>query len=204
MPRIKMALLGNCQVQTYRALLPAMVDAPLDLVVLDVSEAASRDPTVQRAFLADAATCDIIVAQRTNFDLINDEQLRATLPGRLLTIGNFYFRGLQPDSCYVGDFEHRFDRPSSVHSVVILDAFHRGFDIQQAMARFTQETFAEMGLFDAWQSSLDEMAAREADGAVDVPCLALMRDACRQAPAFLTMNHPSIALLAAYLEQVLE
>ena len=204
MSRIKVALIGNCQVQSYRALLPFMVDRELDLVTFDASEPSSREEQIQLKFLEQLADRDIILAQRINFHHINDEKLRAAYPGRVLTIGNFYFRGLHPDHCYVGDFAHRLDRPSTVHSVVILDAFRRGLSQDAAIQAFTPETFERLGLFAAWQSSIDEMATRERNGFIDVPCLALMEAACRRMPAFLTMNHPSNVLLADYLEIALK
>lgn len=170
--------------------------------VFDCSEPYSRDEEKRREFADGLGQCDFIFAQLNTFNHTSEHDLRARYGAKVVTIANFYFRGLFPDSCYVGAFGHRLDDPTLVNSVVVLDAFRRGLSEAAAVRSFTLETFIRLRLLGAWESSMAEMRWREADGAVDVPCAALIDEACRRYPAFLTMNHPSAALLTEYVARV--
>jgi Polysaccharide biosynthesis enzyme WcbI len=195
----RIAFLGNCQVTTYAALAPQMVEGA-QITYLDYSTTDSREEHVRAAFVDTLESCDAIFAQTALLSLTNERALKDRFGDKVVTIANFYFRGLFPDSCYVGAFGERIEQPSAVNSVIVLDAFLRGCSPQQAIASFNRENYERLNLLNAWELSMDEMRRREAHG-VDVPGAAMMEDACRRYPAFLTMNHPSILLLAEYLSR---
>lgn len=198
---MRIAFIGNCQVQTLAMLAMEMLDGP-EVMLLDYSGPAMHDVAMRRDFADRLAGCDLIFAQTAQLSHTNERELRPRFGDRLVTIANFYFRGLFPDSCYVGSFAHRLTQPTAVQSVIVLDAFLRGLSEPQACHAFNEDNYLRLGLFDAWRSSMDEMRRREANHAVDVPAAALMEQACLTWPAFLTMNHPGAMLLAAYLSQV--
>ncbi len=170
--------------------------------VFDYSMAYSREEAARQDFADGLGDCDYILAQTALLSHTNERILRERFGQRVVTIANFYFRGLFPDSCYVGDFSHRFDHPTAVNSIIVLDAFRRGLSEAQAQSAFTIATYERLGLLDAWQSSMAEMRLREANGVVTVPGADFMEEACRNYPAFLTMNHPSAPMLMEYLARV--
>jgi hypothetical protein len=201
MTATRIGFLGNCQIQTMAMLAPLMVDGA-ETVCLDYSMAESRDESYRLAFADQLETCDFVFAQLAAFSVTNHAELRARFGGKVVTMANFYFRGLFPDSCYVGAFGKRLEEPSMVNSVVVLDAFLQGATPEEAMGAFNKENYQRLGLLDAWTLSMREMRQRESAGSVDVPGADIMEQACLCYPAFLTMNHPSIVLLADYLSAV--
>ena len=197
MSSVRIALIGNCQVQTLTTIAKSMLD-DVDIRVMDYSDRSSRDEDVRRDFADTLDDRDFIFAQTALLNHTSERDLRARFGPKVVTIANFYFRGLFPDSCYVGDFAHRLDQPSSVNSIIVLDAFRRGLTPEQAVASFSAAAFERLNLFDAWASSVHEMGLREANNVIDVRGGAMMEEACRTYPAFHTMNHPTASLLAEY------
>ena len=181
-------------------LTPLMIPGS-EAIYFDYSTPESREESVRRAFADKLEDCDYIFAQLASFTVTNEHELRARFGTKVVIIANFYFRGLFPDSCYIGGFGHRLDEPSSVNSVVILDAFLRGESEEAAVQSFNRENYARLGLLDAWSLSMAEMRRREADLVVDVPGAEMMEASCLRYPAFLTMNHPSMVMLAEYLHK---
>ena len=200
---MRIALIGNCQVQTMALLAGRMLDGA-EIRVFDYSQAYSRDEATRARFADGLGDCDLILVHTAHLSHTGERDLRPRYGGRMLTVANFYFRGLFPDSCYIGDFAHRLDAPLTVHSVLVLDAFRRGLSEEEALLQFDIEAMARLGLLDAWDASMEEMRRREAHGTVDVPAAAMMEEACRTYPAFLTMNHPSVLLVADYLARVFD
>jgi len=202
MPRpLKLAFIGNCQVQTYEALARRMLPQ-CEVATLDFSERASRDEAMRRDFTAKLDPFDHIFLHTNAFSYSGEEHLEPLYADRLCRIANFYFRGLHPDSCYVGDFEHRFDRPTAVNSLIVLDAFKRGLPEEAAVDAFNPQNYARLGLFDAWRTSIEEMRRR--DRQVELHGAELMDAASRRYPTFWTMNHPSIPFLKEYLGRVFD
>ena len=200
---MKIALLGNCQVQTLDMLTRAMLPS-VETTVLDYSGAASRVEGDRVAYAASLGAADLIITQPAHLSHTSHEELVARYGSKVCVISNFYFRGLFPDSCYIGSFENRLTKPTAVHSAIILDAYQRGLSPAEAAQAFTLENYERLFLLDAWTSSVKEMRARDQSSRVTVPGSAMIEDACRRYPAFLTMNHPSIAFLSEYLCDVFD
>lgn len=202
MPRpLRLAFIGNCQVQSYEVLARRMLPR-CEVITLDFSQPSSRDEEVRKAFAARLDGLDHILLHTNAFSYIGEDDLEPLYAERLCKIANFYFRGLHPDSCYVGDFAHRFDRPTAVNSLIVLDAFKRGLSEEEAVRAFSAENHERLGLFDAWRSSIAEMRRR--DNQVDLAGAALMEAASRTYQTFWTMNHPTLAFLKAYLGRVFD
>ncbi|MBV9784349.1 MAG: hypothetical protein JO264_11060 [Acidisphaera sp.] len=202
MPKpLRIAFIGNCQVQTYDVLTRRMLPHS-DVISLDFSEQASRDEALRRNFSTGLDGCDHIFLHTNGFSYTGEAFLEPLYPDRLVKIANFYFRGLHPDSCYVGDFEHRFTEPTAVNSLLVLEAFTRGLSEQEALEAFAPASYQRLGLFDAWRSSMEEMRRRDAQ--VDLAGAEIMEACSRRYPSFWTMNHPSIPFLKEYLGRVFD
>ena len=200
---MRIAFIGNCQVESFAVSARHMLE-DAEISVFDYSQMYSRDEEARRRYVLGLHSTDYVFAQTATFTHTSEHDLREILGNRLVTIANFYFRGLFPDTCYVGDFAARLDLPSTLHSVIVLDGFRRGLSEEAVCARFSSASLDAMGLADAWSSSMAEMRAREANGVLDVPLGELMEEACRRYPAFLTMNHPSGRLITEYFAKVLD
>ena len=200
---MRVAFIGNCQVESFAVSARHML-GDAEISTFDYSQPYSRDEDERRRYVLGLHSTDYVFAQTATFSHTSEHDLREVLGDRLVTIANFYFRGLFPDTCYLGDFHTRLDTPSTLHSVIVLDGFRRGFDEEAVCARFDCAVLDELGLGDAWASSMAEMHAREAGGVLDVPVGDLMEEACLRYPAFLTMNHPSGRLITDYLSKVLD
>ena len=200
---MRIAFIGNCQVESFAVSARHMLD-DAEISLFDYSQEYSRDEEARRRYVLGLHSTDLVFAQTSTFSHTSEHDLREVLGDRLVTIANFYFRGLFPDTCYVGDFATRLHLPSTLHSVIVLDGFRRGFSEEAVCARFRCASLEALGLTDAWSSSIAEMRAREANGVLDVPLGDLMEEACRRYPAFLTMNHPSGRLITEYFSKVLD
>ena len=194
----RLAFLGNCQVQSFSVIAPLLVD-DAEVRAFDYADPATHNDASRAAFADGLADADLIFAQTTGMSHTGHRELRARYPGRVVTIANFYFRGLFPDSIYVGAFGERISYPSTMNSLVVLDAFRRGLTESQAECCFNRDNLQRLGVFSAWAASIAEMRRREDPAEVDVPAAALIDEACHRYPAFLTMNHPTVTLLADYL-----
>ncbi len=200
---MRIAFIGNCQVESFAVSARHML-GDAEISVFDYSQSYSRDEEARRRYALGLHSTDYVFAQTATFTHTSEHDLRELLGDRLVTIANFYFRGLFPDSCYVGDFTARLDAPSTLHSVIVLDGFRRGLSEEAVCANFSNASLAALGLADSWSSSMAEMRAREAGGVLDVRLGDLMEEACRRYPAFLTMNHPSGRLVTEYFCKVLD
>ena len=200
---MRVAIIGNCQVESFAVAAEHMLDGP-EISIFDYSQTYSRSEEDRRRYVLGLHSTDYVFAQTATFSHTSEHDLREVLGDRLVTIANFYFRGLFPDTCYIGDFHARLEKPSTLHSVIVLDGFRRGLSEEAVCDRFRSITLDELGLGEAWASSLVEMRAREAGGVLDVPVGDLMEEACRRYPAFLTMNHPSGRLVTQYFSKVLD
>jgi hypothetical protein len=200
---MKIALIGNCQVQSL-AISAALMIAGVEIETFDYSQSYARDEERRKQFASTLKSFDYVFAQTALLSFTSEKDLRPILGDKLVTIANFYFRGLFPDSCYVGDYATRLEEPAAVNSLLVLDAFRRGLTEQAACQSFTLDAFERLGLLDAWHSSMAEMRKREANNVVDIPAADFMEDAARRYHSFLTMNHPTARLLTEYFGKVLD
>ena len=197
---LKIGIIANCQSQTLAVLTQHMLPQA-KTTVLDLSSPDSRDETYRKQLCESMHDHDFIFIQTHDLTYSNEQAMRESCRGQVIKIANFFFRGLHPDMCMLGDFDSRVDIFSRNHSVVILDGYLRGLSAQQTIESFTSENYKRLGLFDAWEASLSEMRTR--DTSVDFPASHLIEESVRRYPAFLTMNHPTLRLMYDYFHGVL-
>lgn len=196
-PRI--ALLGNCLVQTYEWLIRKMLGVEPALVV-DYSSAHARKPEYKAEVFEQCRNLDLVLTMPSQY--IPVEELRAATPKPVYSFMNLYFRGTLPDSCYIGTINRRLDQPISYHSLVILEAFLRGVPEDECEASFTAANFERLGLADAWDTS--ETIIVDRGMTVDFPAADLTTSAARRYNAFLTINHPTVFLCYDYLTRIFD
>lgn len=145
---------------------------------------------------------DFILMQRDGFGPYAPEAIERAFPEKaILTLATIYFRGLHPDGCYVGNIFSKFHTPSPYHSLAVLEAFRQGRSESWAIKNaFTRDNFERLGLSNAWESSLRELA--HLDARADFPIAPLIDRYCRSRQGFWTFNHPSLGLLHDYLLDV--
>jgi hypothetical protein len=133
--------------------------------------------------------------------IFNAAAIKQEFPKKTIIIAALYFRGLQPDCCYLGTYADRFQTPSLYHSVMVLDAFLQGKNEKHALQSLTMENFERLGLVSAWENSVDEMRRR--DEALDIPAAEIVETYCLEFCGFHSVNHPTLAMLHHYISIVL-
>lgn len=193
---MKIALVGNCQVGAYSAILR---DSGLDLdpVAVEVWKLPKRQYEEQ---LKAIDACDIILTQPHKADHYGD--FRTGLfrerfgRDRVFVYHNLFFTGAIPD-CFglpgVGG------PMGGCHSRVVLDAYLQGRSEAEALENL--ETLTGIDCERAWAGSMQQFRTREK--AVDVPFADELETLSRQERCFHTHNHPTGAFAARYLEKIL-
>jgi len=195
----KIALIGNCQVQTYEWLIQQMLGAS-PLVVADFSDAIFRQPKAKQDFITTCGEADVVLAMQSQYVPLAD--IRAGCDTPTYAIANMYFRGTFPDACYVGSIDQRLEFPTAYNSLVILDAFKRGIPVGECRKLFAIDNFQRLGLTGAWASSVAML--EKFDRALDFPAARLIVDSALSYNAFLTINHPSVLLCYTYLASIFD
>jgi hypothetical protein len=196
----KIVIVANCQGASMalvaRALLPDD-----EVLVVDAFDHTTFRVAAWAALEKRLADADFILAQKGGYGPLALGALRAIYPKTTLGLAFPLFRGLHPDACYVGGVGDKMQEPSLNHSVAILEAFRAGRSARWAVEHaLTIDNFERLGLLDAWGQSLDALT-RE-DATLDFPIASLIDGFCRQQMGFWTFNHPTLALVQAYLRVV--
>ncbi len=194
-------LIANCQRETIELLIEHMLPEAT-VRAIDYSRPEALCEETRRAFHERLKEADFILVQPGGLSFLDHVSVKQEFLNKTFVMANFYFRGLFPDSCYLGDITDRFQEPSLYHSVAVLDAFKKGKSEKAAAESLCLENFQRLGLMEAWDSSLEEMRRR--DAMVDLPVAGLIDSYCRERPGFLAVNHPSIALMYVYLRSVFD
>lgn len=194
---MKIALIGNCQMRTYRKLIEASVPNA-HVIALDFSDRTARQQTGTETFAQQCEDRDLVLTLPNTY--LPTAELRARLgDDRVVCIGNFYFRGTFPDVCNVASIGGRIGWLGR-NSVVVLGAYLAGMSVKDCLARFNAEEFEKLNLFNSWQTSLAQLL--ELDHNVDFPIGAFVERSVATAHCFRTLNHPTAHLLRLYLQHV--
>lgn len=192
---IKVAFIGNCQVDVYRQLINAHKSS-LDVSSIEVWRLRPSDFDLASNKLLDY---DLIVTQplSTYYGPLALENLRATHKN-VLTIHNIYFKGYHPDCEYIGPIGKRLRSPiGDYHSKVTHQAFEKGLGPDIAIDQILNfSTDRVRSIFD---ESADELRRREIG--IDVPVTNLVLSELGW-NYFFTFNHPTLALHSRYLQSI--
>lgn len=196
---MRLALLGNCQVDVYRRLLEASAPSTLHVQAIEVwrYKAAEYDALGREALKA-----DVIVTQALSeaYGALATSRLQSHTR-EVLRIQNIYFQGYHPDCAYVGPMGARLKSPvGDYHSQWVYDAWRRGATVADAVRGLRH--YDPNKVLSVFASSTSELQTRELS--VDVPASDLLLDTSVGYRRLFTFNHPTIELHRLYLERILQ
>lgn len=199
---IRIATIQNCQSGSTGAYLSAALpNATVDQFRLDMPT--WNDPDEQERFIARNRDADLVLVQPNQQAGISPQRLQGEFGERVTVLCNLYYCGLTPDCVYVGSRARRVAGPLDYHSIIVLDAYKRGLAVAACEARFGGDGFDDLLLYDAHAHSLDTLRQRERQFGVAVSAVPLIERGWREERLFYTANHPTAALLARYMDEVL-
>jgi hypothetical protein len=144
---------------------------------------------------------DFILLQSDGTGPYGVEAVKKKYPDKVIRISNFSFRGLHPDMVYIGRPSDMLRDPSLYHSLAVLEAFCAGRSEKWAQNHaLTPENFEKLGLWRAWDQSIEE--AQREDEQQDVRAANLVDEFCRLRCGFFAFNHPNLFLLHEYLLKI--
>ena len=103
---VTFCVIAGCQGETIALLLQNMVAGA---AVRSVDFLAPPPPEKDLASFLQSA--DFILMQPGGKGPLDYKSIAQQFPGKTLTIAELYFRGLHPDSCYIGHLANGFRRP---------------------------------------------------------------------------------------------
>lgn len=194
--RLRIALVGNCQVSALAEILRHVRGLSIPAVV-DVNMVGSAEYVDALFALHRRADLDVVLTQPISeeFDDIATSRLRDIYRDDLLVFTNVYFSGLHPDLTYFGRRGRRVASPlGDYHSRIALIAYVKGYPIERTVSCFNDDVFHRLGYFDAYRDSLKSMVER--DRCNDVRLSADFASLTERSLTMLTVNHPARVTLA--------
>lgn len=196
----RILVLGNCQAPN----LARHIASGCEASVLGVEMMNYRK--FSRAFDILCEESDIIVTHQLSdiFRTISTAHLkdRYSNAKKIYTHTAVHFTGDHPDIVYLGTMGKRAQSPmGDYHSRITLRSFIAGESEEDCLKAFNEQTFAELGYFEAAEESFREWERREADA--DLRSCAFARDIWRDEQLMITINHPRSRLLKHVSDQFL-
>jgi hypothetical protein len=179
------------------------------IVVIGNCQAAGLALALQRIYWADkveavaskargaAARAADTARQLAEADLVFDTEspradaARKTSAARIVQVPVVAFTAFHPDMAYAGDAE---GEQVSYASAIAVWAYNRGLDPAAAARLFTRRTFAELGYFDRWGSSVAHL--KDAFHQCGLPFEPFYLAVKRLGTFMHTLNHPKVEVLA--------
>lgn len=199
---MKLALIGNCQVVSPKAL--------IDASALDIEVYAYEVWRMKQADFEQLGNTlgqfDAVISQplmSDHFAGLAKDRLQEScqnLKIPLLFIHNLHFDAIVPDCTYVGKMSSRIRGPiSDYHSRIVLNSFLNGDT--EAVCLEKLNTGYGMDIGAKWATSVTEFTNREE--AVDVPYLEEITAMIKAQDCLHYFNHPKPAMHHAYTEKML-
>lgn len=200
----RILLISNCQVQPLKhGLANVCRDIEIDIIPVHVIAPGKRAEVFSK-YVANKATytCVLSVALSDEFGPLASSVIKNSFaPLPVLSIANIYFDGTLPDICYVGGLNARVPGPiSEYHSRIAVLGYLMGLPVETTVRMYCDAVYRHLGYYDSFQQSLDEMARRDAE--TDIPLGDLLETKVREGNCFLSHNHPTSLIMAAYINKV--
>ncbi len=197
---MKIAMLGNCQVDVYRHLLLASHQPIIsELKIFEVWRYRAESFSDIAEQIED---CDLIMTQTLadSYGPISTSALEKRSP-KLVRIINIFFSGYVPDCTYIGPMGARMKSiVGDYHSRHVYDSWSKDKPLNNCIDEL--RNYDQNKVTATFQASSEELRRREAE--VDVPVSDLVLDHTFGLRNFFTFNHPKLELHRLYLERILE
>lgn len=130
--------------------------------------------------------------------------LRADLGDRVHLFDAPFFEGLHPDVVYMSLNEGRFQSPiGDYHSGLIYWGYRKGVPIPTLAEMYNDGELPDVfNPRESWERSLRTLAERE--NPIDLKIADKFEQFCREHPAMLTFNHPTMPIIAAQCDVLCE
>ncbi|UXC89784.1 WcbI family polysaccharide biosynthesis putative acetyltransferase [Sphingobium sp. RSMS] len=144
----------------------------------------------------------ISVGLSDDYGPLSLDNIRQTFPGKSVTlISNIFYTGLHPDLTYIGGMANRLAGPlGDYHSLVALTGYLRGYPADMIVRMFSAGIYEKLDFFSAHDRSIAELHRRDARH--DVAVAPLIEAMMRDVPLFMSVNHPTAALIWAYCRKI--
>lgn len=196
---IKIAFLGNCQVDVYGKLLSTSINRLVEVKAIEIWRYTPDDFSLISDSLVDF---DLVVSQPLSsfYGPLSTSSIR-TSTNNFVLIHNIYFRGYHPDCVYIGPMGKRIKSPvGDYHSKIIYDCWQSNKSASEAASYI--HNYPHDIIHNTYKESLSELIEREKN--IDVPISEIIADYNVGWDMFFTFNHPKIKLLKIYLNRILD
>jgi hypothetical protein len=194
---MKIAIIANCQTQAisnYMRIISGcseIVNVPAHLLG---TEQYGKAITKLKDLINDENALIFTFNLGERFGEISTQKLKAVAKARVFTITNLFFSGFHPDITYLGSMGKRILSPlGDYHSKIILNSFTSGFSEAETFALFNGKTYKDLGFFEEFDKSKNELLAR--DKSSDIQFGEEFLRLVQSKPSLYTMNHPTPEVL---------
>jgi hypothetical protein len=197
-------VIGNCQSQPLKHTLSLLCqDLRFDNLSVHLF-GADRECEIDRFIESAGAQYDHIISVGLSDDYgpLSVDNIRQTFAGKSVTlISNIFYTGLHPDLTYIGGMANRLAGPlGDYHSWVTLTGYLRGYSADMIMRMFSAGVYEKLDFFSAHDRSIAELNRRDARH--DVAVAPLIEAMMQDVPLFMSVNHPTAALIWAYCRKI--
>ncbi|QDG39807.1 hypothetical protein FJN14_15650 [Alteromonas mediterranea] len=190
---MKIAIIANCQTQAisnYMRIISGcseIVNVPAHLLG---SEQYCKALTKLKDLVNDGSAIIFTFNLGERFGEIATQKIKATAKAKVFTITNLFFAGFHPDITYLGSMGKRILSPlGDYHSKIVLNSFTSGFSEEETIALFNEKTYKDLGFFEEYNKSKNELLAR--DKFSDIQFGEEFLQLVSSKPSLYTMNHPT-------------
>lgn len=193
----KIIVLGNCQGPGIGRAIASLAD--FSVLGLDILNVSLDQPALLRLLAGADRLLAPVLSER--FGPLHSERVRDHFGGRVRLYSLPYFRGIHPDTVYLGEWGNRIQSPlGDYHSAVVVRSFLDGLSSRECVDRFSAG-LTRLNPKAAFRRSAEELRRREA--AVDIRIADWLLATIRRKPCLYTINHPTSDLFVGIAETFL-
>lgn len=203
----KAIVISNCQCFPLACALTAMsADTVFDYWAVHLADGKDRAETIA-AFVAGVKhTYDLVltIPLSDQYLDLSTNRVRATFSGLpIVFISNIVFSGFHPDLCYIFEGNRVVQGAlGDYHSRVALYGFLKGMDEKSTALLFSESVFEQIGYFEEYNKSLNELTRR--DLVTDIPVTLLLQKMLQRCLCFYSTNHPTSAVFINYAKVIVQ
>lgn len=181
----RIVVAGNCQIGGLSAALQRIFASD------EISTVPFNPNTTKRsdeALSQQIASADVVIGSKAVVALL---QRTGITPARFVRIPGLYFSAFHPD--IVATHAPRAGQRFAYNSAICAWAYNKGLEPRDALRLYNKRTFAALGYFDQWETSVSTMRSAFDGAGLDFDRFYL---AVKREGAFMyTVNHPKGSML---------